>query len=552
VPVRDGDDESTLAARVLAVEHILLPRVVRWYCEGRLAIEGRRVHVRDLDTPSGGKWCRRAMNPAHRVDDRCRADASLRFRCASRSRRRWRARAARSRSRSSLSLLVHLALTLWPRGPSLRRIDAAHGDDHRTAAAACAVASRSRSRRQAEAARAAARPPRRNRSHAERRAEQPRPKPRAVAAGARALIESAPSDPGAAATGKTLPPRVDLAYKVFWGTRGFLIGDAVYRFEHKDQRYRIATVGEARGLAALVLRGQGKLESRGVITEDGLQPSILRIERGGPDRVETAVFDWEAGMVTMHDNKTAPLDLPTFDPLSLMWQYYFTPPTSDQVTVTVATPRRLVRYTISREGTETIEWPHGPIATERWHRRSDDGKTDAYIWLAPSLRNIPVKIRVSNTERGTIEVVLDSIRVDEDAAAVGRGRPGHAARPSIRPPRAGLAAGAATPGRDLPTMTGQRPPFATASCTRSPQRSRKCGTSLRRRTRRCPRSFACIASSARATRLHRRRRVPRSCGASARSETLAESNDARKLAIACWCASSVDRCAISRRRSRRL
>jgi phosphoribosylglycinamide formyltransferase-1 len=54
VPVRDGDDEATLAARVLAVEHILLPRVVRWYCEGRLAIDGRRVHVEGLDEPAGG------------------------------------------------------------------------------------------------------------------------------------------------------------------------------------------------------------------------------------------------------------------------------------------------------------------------------------------------------------------------------------------------------------------------------------------------------------------------------------------------------------------
>jgi phosphoribosylglycinamide formyltransferase-1 len=46
VAVRDGDDEVSLAARVLAAEHVLLPRVVRWYCEGRLVIEGRRVHVR--------------------------------------------------------------------------------------------------------------------------------------------------------------------------------------------------------------------------------------------------------------------------------------------------------------------------------------------------------------------------------------------------------------------------------------------------------------------------------------------------------------------------
>ena len=46
VPVREGDDEESLAARVLAAEHVLFPKVVRWYCEGRLVIEGSRVHVR--------------------------------------------------------------------------------------------------------------------------------------------------------------------------------------------------------------------------------------------------------------------------------------------------------------------------------------------------------------------------------------------------------------------------------------------------------------------------------------------------------------------------
>jgi len=280
----------------------------------------------------------------------------------------------------------------------------------------------------------------------------------AAAAQSEAPTESTPAAaeivPGAIPEPKTLPPRIDLAYKVFWGTGGFLIGDAVYRFEHKGQRYRIATIGEARGLAALVLRGQGKIESRGLITNEGLQPLLMRVERGGPDRVETAVFDWESGIVTMHDNKTAPLDLPTFDPLALMWQYYFTPPAASEVTVTIATPRRVTRYTITREATETIEWPHGPIDAERWHRRSEDGKTDSYIWLAPSLRYIPVKIRVSNTERGTIEVVLDSIRVDEDAAAVGRD---DLVMPrsvdQAPPPDSPLAQ--PRPAETFPTMTGQ-------------------------------------------------------------------------------------------------
>jgi len=36
VPVRPGDDEATLAARVQAEEHRIYPLAVGWYCEGRL------------------------------------------------------------------------------------------------------------------------------------------------------------------------------------------------------------------------------------------------------------------------------------------------------------------------------------------------------------------------------------------------------------------------------------------------------------------------------------------------------------------------------------
>jgi phosphoribosylglycinamide formyltransferase 1 len=42
VGVRPEDTEETLAARVLQREHVLLPRCLRWLCEGRIAlVEGR-------------------------------------------------------------------------------------------------------------------------------------------------------------------------------------------------------------------------------------------------------------------------------------------------------------------------------------------------------------------------------------------------------------------------------------------------------------------------------------------------------------------------------
>ena len=40
VPVLAGDNETTLAARVLATEHVIYPLAARWFVEGALAISG--------------------------------------------------------------------------------------------------------------------------------------------------------------------------------------------------------------------------------------------------------------------------------------------------------------------------------------------------------------------------------------------------------------------------------------------------------------------------------------------------------------------------------
>ena len=47
VPVLPDDDEDRLAARVLATEHVIYPRAVRWLLEGSLVIENDRVRHRD-------------------------------------------------------------------------------------------------------------------------------------------------------------------------------------------------------------------------------------------------------------------------------------------------------------------------------------------------------------------------------------------------------------------------------------------------------------------------------------------------------------------------
>ncbi|HJU23345.1 MAG TPA: DUF3108 domain-containing protein [Casimicrobiaceae bacterium] len=215
-----------------------------------------------------------------------------------------------------------------------------------------------------------------------------------------------------------LPPRVDLAYKVFFGTQGFMIGDATYRFEHDGNRYRISTVAQARGLAALFVHGKGRVESRGTITPQGLKPYEFVVERGNADRREVAYFDWDAGNVVLNGGNLTTLEPPAFDPLTILWQPYFSPPSRDDQTFTLATTRRVARYTLSLEGEEALPWREGDIATQRWHERSDDGRTEGWFWLAPSLHYIPIKMRVTRTSRGTLEARLDAIRTDANGAEI--------------------------------------------------------------------------------------------------------------------------------------
>ena len=53
VPVLPDDDASSLAARVLAQEHLIYPRAVRWIAEGRLVLADGIVRVRD---PEARQW----------------------------------------------------------------------------------------------------------------------------------------------------------------------------------------------------------------------------------------------------------------------------------------------------------------------------------------------------------------------------------------------------------------------------------------------------------------------------------------------------------------
>lgn len=54
VPVQPGDTAERLAARVLEQEHVIYPKAIRWFVEGRLSIDGNDVLVDGRKSPEQG------------------------------------------------------------------------------------------------------------------------------------------------------------------------------------------------------------------------------------------------------------------------------------------------------------------------------------------------------------------------------------------------------------------------------------------------------------------------------------------------------------------
>ncbi|MFW6217193.1 MAG: phosphoribosylglycinamide formyltransferase, partial [Desulfohalobiaceae bacterium] len=51
LPVQQGEDEQSLAQRILRLEHRIYPQAVQWLAAGRLALHGRHVYLQDSVKP---------------------------------------------------------------------------------------------------------------------------------------------------------------------------------------------------------------------------------------------------------------------------------------------------------------------------------------------------------------------------------------------------------------------------------------------------------------------------------------------------------------------
>ena len=210
---------------------------------------------------------------------------------------------------------------------------------------------------------------------------------------------AAPPVPAFAAT---WPPRGRIRYTVTRGDSGFLVGQAEHRWQHDGENYQLRAITETIGLAALFKPVAVVQESRGIFVAAGLQPLEFKSERDGKlkasvrfDPAQKSIFSSGGGSDVMTEQ--------TQDMLSLFYQLGAVPRDATGFFVTVATGRKVERYTLTALETLVLDTPFGartvqhlklPGAKGGGGGGEPGGESDdsTEIWLDTQTR-LPLKIR---------------------------------------------------------------------------------------------------------------------------------------------------------------
>ncbi len=198
-----------------------------------------------------------------------------------------------------------------------------------------------------------------------------------------------------------------IRYLVYRGNQGFQVGRSSHSWEFADGNYRITSVTETSGLAALFKPVKMELESRGKLTAQGLQPEHFVTRRNGKDTDENADFDWAAGQVKLQREGSPRLVEPGCqDLLSFHYQLAYLPRLAEGVAFAVTTGKKLDRYRFDALGEEVLDIPAGHFRTLHVRVQTD---STTELWLALDRQMLPVKIRFTDRKGESFEQVANEM-----------------------------------------------------------------------------------------------------------------------------------------------
>lgn len=161
--------------------------------------------------------------------------------------------------------------------------------------------------------------------------------------------------------------------------------------------------------------------SRGTITDSGIRPDHYHYQRTGGSREREAklAFDWER-MVVENNVEDSPweMDIPagTIDKLaSQLGMMHALASGNEDITFNIADGGKLKEYRFKVIGKETLELPAGTFETIKVTKLRNNKKRETYIWCAPALNYLPVRIwqreKDDSEYQSDLESFSDSLRV---------------------------------------------------------------------------------------------------------------------------------------------
>jgi len=138
--------------------------------------------------------------------------------------------------------------------------------------------------------------------------------------------------------------------------------------------------------------------SKGRFDASGIRPESYHYQRTGGSREREArlAFDWQAGSVENEvEDSRWKMDIPpgTLDKLvSQLGMMQALARGETDINFNIADGGKLKTYRFRVIGTETVQTPAGSFEAVKITRVRDNNKRETYIWCAPGLHYLPVRI----------------------------------------------------------------------------------------------------------------------------------------------------------------
>jgi uncharacterized Zn-binding protein involved in type VI secretion len=210
--------------------------------------------------------------------------------------------------------------------------------------------------------------------------------------------------PEAAAT--ELPREAHIVYDVLYGSAGMRVGRAEQHWRIEGGRYTLSTELKP------IVGSQIRYESSGRLGADGLVPERFAEYRGGNAQPRThAEFDWPQHQVHYGSDeplRQAPLSTGAQDVNALPYQLAWLGARAARA-MQVVSGRGQSQQRFASAGSATLPLDGQPVALQGW--RAVEGPDRTEVWLAPSLANLPLRVRRVDDDK-ELQFVAREARVE--------------------------------------------------------------------------------------------------------------------------------------------